>query len=93
RAGLGPLSGLSQAAFREAVAHEQRVELAFENHRWYQLLRTGKAVEVMNEHGIEEKERLNRLSSASYNIQAHKLLFPIPAREVRLNGFEQNPGW
>lgn len=93
RAGLEPLSGLSQEAFREAVAHEQRVELAFENHRWYQLLRTGKAVEVMTEHGIEEKERLNRLSNASYNIQPHKLLFPIPAREIRLNGFEQNPGW
>ena len=93
RAGLDPLSGLSQAAFREAVAHEQRVEVAFENHRWYQLLRTGKTVEVMTEHGIEEKERLNRLSSASYNIQPHKLLFPIPAREIRLNGFEQNPGW
>lgn len=93
RAGLEPLDGLSQDAFREAVAHEQRVELAFENHRWYQLLRTGKAEEVMTEHGIEEKERLNRLSSASYNIESYKLLFPIPAREIRLNGFEQNPGW
>ncbi len=93
RAGLTPLSGLSQDAFREAVAHEQRVEVAFENHRWYQLLRTGKAVEVMTEHGTEEKARLSRLSSASYNIQPHKLLFPIPAREIRLNGFEQNPGW
>lgn len=93
RAGLDPLSGLSKEAFREAVAHEQRVEVAFENHRWYQLLRTGKAVEVMTEHGIEEKARLNRLSDASYTIQPHKLLFPIPAREIRLNGFEQNPGW
>ena len=93
RAHLDPLSGLGKDAFREAVAHEQRVELAFENHRWFQLLRTGKAVDVMTEHGVEEKARLTRLSSASYNIQPHKLLFPIPAREVRLNGFEQNPGW
>jgi SusD family. len=93
RAGLDPLAGLDQEAFREAVAHEQRVELAFENHRWYQLLRTGKAIEVMTQHGIEEKERLTRLSDAAYNIQTHKLLFPIPEREIRLNGFEQNPGW
>ncbi|MGK6350038.1 RagB/SusD family nutrient uptake outer membrane protein [Parapedobacter sp. DT-150] len=93
RANLEPLAGLGQEAFREAVYHEQRVEVAFENHRWYQLLRTGKAVEVMTAHGTEEKERLTRLSSAAYNIQPHKLLFPIPAREIRLNGFEQNPGW
>jgi len=93
RANLDPISGLGKDAFREAVAHEQRVELAFENHRWYQLLRTGKAVDVMTEHGMEEKERLSRLSSASYNIEPYKLLFPIPEREARLNGFEQNPGW
>lgn len=93
RAGLASLSGLGQDALREAISREQRVELAFENHRWFQLLRTGQAVEVMTEHGIEEKARLNRLSDASYNIQPYKLLFPIPAREIRLNGFEQNPGW
>lgn len=93
RAGLAPLSGLSQDQLREAIHHEQRVELAFENHRWFQLLRTGEAVEVMTQHGIEEKERLSRLSGASYNIDEHKLLFPIPDREIRLNGFEQNPGW
>lgn len=93
RAGLAPLQGLDQGAFRDAVAHEERVELAFENHRWFQLLRTGKAVEVMTEHGVEERARLSRLSDASYRIDPHKLLFPIPEREVRLNGFEQNPGW
>ncbi len=93
RAGLLPLAGLSQAAFRDAVFREQRVELAFENHRWYQLLRTGKAIEVMTQHGTQEKQRLTRLSAASYNIAAYKLLFPIPDREKRLNGLEQNQGW
>lgn len=93
RADLEPLASLGQDDLREAIAHEQRVELAFENHRWFQLLRTDKAIEVMTAHGIEEKDRLNRLSGASYNIQPHKLLFPIPEREIRLNGFEQNPGW
>lgn len=93
RANLDPLSGLSKDLFRDAVHHEQRVELAFENHRWFQLLRNGEAIEVMTEHGKDEKERLSRLSDASYNIQAFKLLFPIPEREVRLNGFEQTTGW
>ncbi|AWO00573.1 RagB/SusD family nutrient uptake outer membrane protein [Chitinophaga alhagiae] len=93
RAGLQPLSGLGQAAFRDTVQHEQRVELAFEDHRWYQLLRTGKTIEVMTQHGIEEKARLTRLSSATYSLAPYKLLFPVPDREVRLNGFEQNTGW
>jgi hypothetical protein len=93
RAGLQPLSGLSQTELRDAIAHEQRVEVAFENHRWFQLLRTAKAIEVITQHGIEEKQRLSRLSKASYNIQEYMLLYPIPEREIRLNGFEQNPGW
>jgi hypothetical protein len=69
------------------------VEVAFEGHRWFQLLRTGRAVAVMTAHGQQEKQRMSRLSPASYNVQPFKLLFPIPLREVRLNGFEQNPGW
>lgn len=93
RAGLSPVSNLGQEDLREKIFNEQRIEVAFENHRWFQLLRTGKAIEVMTSHGVEEKNRLKRLSSASYNIQEHKLLFPIPEREVRLNKVEQNPGW
>lgn len=93
RAGLDPLSGLSQTALRDAIAHEQRVEVAFENHRWFQLLRTDKAIDVMTTHGDEEKERLSRLSTASYNVEPFKLLFPIPQREVQVNGISQNEGW
>lgn len=93
RAGLTALSGLSQATLREAIANEQRVEVAFENQRWYQLLRTGKAIEVMKAHGEAEKNRLTRLSSASYNVQEYMLLYPIPNREIQLNGISQNPGY
>jgi hypothetical protein len=93
RAGLEPLSGLTKEGLRNAIATEQRVEVAFESHRWYQLLRTGKAEEVLNAHGAAEKKRLSRLSSASYNVQPFKLLFPIPQREVLTNGILQNTGY
>ncbi|HTN05339.1 RagB/SusD family nutrient uptake outer membrane protein [Agriterribacter sp.] len=93
RAGLAPLSGLSKEGFREAVYQEERVELAFENQRWFDLLRTGRAIEVMLAHGAEEKVRLARVGSESYNVQEYMLVFPIPASEVRLNGFEQNPNY
>lgn len=47
RAGLGPHTGdLGEAIFRE-----RRVELAFENKRWFDLVRTGQAIEVMTAFG------------------------------------------
>jgi len=93
RAGLSSKSGLSKEELREVIAAEQRVEVAFENHRWYQLVRTGRALDVMNAHGVEEKNRLSRLSNASYQVQDFMLLYPIPTREVQLNGIEQNDGY
>jgi len=93
RADLDPLQGLSQDQMRDAIARERRVELAFENKRWPDLIRTGKAVEVMNAHGMEMRSRSPRLGAA-YNVTENKLLLPIPEREMRLNPhFEQNPGW
>ncbi|MEX2594168.1 MAG: RagB/SusD family nutrient uptake outer membrane protein [Anditalea sp.] len=39
------------------IAKERQVEFCFENQRWYDLKRTGKALEVMAAHGIREKEK------------------------------------
>ncbi|PGH39717.1 MAG: RagB/SusD family nutrient uptake outer membrane protein, partial [Candidatus Nephrothrix sp. EaCA] len=39
RAGLNDLSELSKDGFRQAIRHERRVELAFENDRWFDLKR------------------------------------------------------
>jgi len=47
RAGLAGLSAASPGTFTDKLLHERRVELAFENHRWPDLLRFGKAREVM----------------------------------------------
>ena len=47
RAGLGAYSGdLGEAIFRE-----RRVELAFENKRWFDLVRTGRAIDVITAYG------------------------------------------
>jgi starch-binding outer membrane protein, SusD/RagB family len=45
--GLGPVAPGSMDAFRDAVLHERRVELAFEGVRWTDLKRTGRAIEVL----------------------------------------------
>lgn len=94
RAGLAALaSGLSQTAFRDAVAREQRVESAFEDKRWFELLRTGRAVDVMNAHGAQMKSYTNRRAPITYNVTAQKLIYPIPIIEITNNGYPQNPGY
>ena len=49
RAALPDLpEGLSQDDMRDRIYHERRIELVFENHRWFDLRRWGLAAEVLN---------------------------------------------
>ncbi|WP_262892305.1 RagB/SusD family nutrient uptake outer membrane protein [Parapedobacter defluvii] len=76
------------------MLHERRVELAFENHRWTDLIRTGQALEVINAFGDRIKEEQPFLASDAYVIDEHHLLFPIPQSEVDINPqIIQNPGY
>lgn len=95
RAGLPALApGLSQAQFRDAVFREERVELAFEDKRWFQLLRTGRAIDVMTAQGADLKSYAGaRRATIAYRITPTMLLFPLPVREITNNGFAQNPGY
>lgn len=90
RAGLPSLTSVTA----EDVANERKHELAFENHRWYDLLRTGKALEVMREHAVYIKNFDPELPDRTYNIKQEYLLYPIPYRELQINTeLEQNPGY
>ena len=64
---------------------ERRVELAFENQRWFDLLRFGVADAVLSAHSVE----------MGYIFDARDLLLPIPAREINISGglLTQNPGY
>lgn len=94
RAGLGALTVSSQSDVRTAIANERRVELAFENKRWFDLLRTGKALEVMTAYG--QRVRANPTKyyfPAEYdmpNSAVYKqidLLFPKPAAETLVSPY------
>lgn len=91
---LTPITTTDKEALANAIAHERRVELAYENHRWHDLVRTGKAIEVMTAHGVEMKEKYNFIARNAYNITEQKLIFPIPYLEMQLNNqLTQNPGY
>lgn len=86
RAGFDPVSDRPSTLNRLELLKERRVELAFENQRFYDLLRFGVADEILSEHA-------NEMGYTSYN--ARKLLLPIPAREINLSSglLTQNPGY
>jgi len=96
RAGLtNSLTGYTQAALDVLIARERQVEFCFENQRWLDLKRTGKALEVMTAHTSREKAAksyLNQIPQA-FQLNANKLLLPIPSQEIIANHLEQNPGY
>src|SRR5690606_11142274 len=96
RAGLEDLFGIAQEGVRDAILKERRVELAFENKRWIDLVRTGNAIEVMKAYGSKLKSdpAYYYLSGATYNVNEDHLLFPIPFLEIQVNpDLVQNPGY
>jgi hypothetical protein len=88
RVGLDPKTGASAEAVDKIIADERRMELAFEGHRWFDLVRTGKAIEVMNAQVGGSGNSLN------YNVQPHQLIMPVPQNQIDLNPrLDQNPGY
>jgi hypothetical protein len=51
RAGLTSLTGTvsSQSDVKQAIADERRLEMAFEGHRWFDLVRTGTVDDEMGQ--------------------------------------------
>ncbi len=85
RAGLDGLSGLTKAAFREAVLEERRRELCFEGHRWFDLVRTNRLIDA-----VKSENSFARNAT----IQPYHVLYPIPQREMDANAaLRQNDGY
>lgn len=81
---LHDLTGLNQASFREAVYEERRLEFVKEGQRWFDLVRTGRLLTVMQNH----KE------NGTINIKPHNILYPVPQRERDVNPkLDQNDGY
>lgn len=81
RADVAEYSDLTQEQAREKIALERRLELSFEGVRWFDLVRTGKALETLQAKGM----------------QPYMTIFPIPLSQIQLVNdqsiFSQNPGY
>ena len=97
RSGVGPINPTSSIELEQAIQDERRRELAFENHRWFDLVRRGEAESVMIAHGNTQKAEKGILgeggtvaSTAYINIRT---LLAIPTNQVIQFGYNQNTGW
>lgn len=87
RAGLTnrkDVEGLSEQEMREKIRHERRMELAFEGHRWFDLIRWDNG-----QYGLDFLHSIGKINAAKKH-----LLFPIPQKEMDANrNLKQNPGY
>ena len=76
-----------------AILHERRIELAFEHHRWHDLIRFFKPQELVTY--IQSKSQLDYNNSPLINCSTKDYYFPIPVNETRLDPVKmyQNPGY
>ena len=94
----------SKEKIRDAIQDERRLELSFEGHRWFDLVHTGKAVDVMNAHfeayfnafvTNTNPNSVNRyyMKNRKVVIDNKCMLFPIPTTEILVNPqLTQNEG-
>jgi hypothetical protein len=86
RAGLTSTTATSQSDLRTAIDLERRFELVGEGHRWFDLIRSGNAVSVMN--------TWFKTNNIQISITSNNLLMPIPQGQINTDpSIKQNPGY
>ena len=81
RVGLANYTNLSQSDARDKIYLERRFELTLEGHRWFDLIRTGRALATLQPLGMK----------------ANMVVFPIPLTQIQIINdpaiLPQNPGY
>ncbi|AZA83645.1 RagB/SusD family nutrient uptake outer membrane protein [Chryseobacterium lactis] len=88
RAGLTSVTIADSTDLLDEIALERRKELIGEGHRWFDLVRTGKAIQVMTAHFQ------NTPGYGTAQIQPYNLLMPVPQNQINTDpAIKQNPGY
>lgn len=101
RVGMPEVLADSKEEMREKIRHERRVELAFEDHRFWDVRRWMTAPDDLN--APLKGVKVTRLSYNSFEYQSVEVesrsfkrsmyLYPIPQNELNITGWPQNPLW
>lgn len=85
---------------RQAIRDERRVELAFENSRYFDVRRWGIAEQTQNKpiHGMDISKNGNsffvRTEVENRAFEKKNYFFPLPNKDININkSLVQNPGW
>lgn len=97
----GLKANMTQAEMREVIHNERRLELAFEEHRFYDIRRWRIAEEVFSKpiQGMQivsgsGQTIYSRVDLLTTSFQTRQYLYPIPYSEVNKNAnMKQNPNW
>lgn len=88
--GLTPVTIANTDDGINKILKERKLELAFEGHRWFDLKRTGKAIEILS----QQKNAAGNLLPYVNNLNQNRLLWPIPQTQMDNNpNLTQNPGY
>ena len=99
RVGMPEVLADSKEEMREKIRHERRVELAFEDHRFWDVRRWMTAPDDLN--APLKGVKVTRLSYNSFEYQSVEVesrsfkrsmyFYPIPQNELNITGWPQNP--
>ncbi|MBO6096525.1 MAG: RagB/SusD family nutrient uptake outer membrane protein [Bacteroidales bacterium] len=101
-ASLPPVNAGTVDAFRTAIKHERQVELAFEDHRYWDLLRWKDAMDVLNQpvQGVKITKtatgysyQVRDVASRTFNARNYYLPFLRSEIENSAGSLQQNPGY
>lgn len=99
-------AGLTQSLMRERIRNERAVELAFENGRWFDIMRWGIGKDILN--GSTRQMKIIKQADGTFRYEEYDLpsgwdhtfierqnYYPIPVDEIQKSAgvLKQNKGW